>query len=155
MPDDPPFYHAAHTQALVLDVLFIWCKLHPQPGGYRQGMHELLAPIVLVLEQDALARIDAADDDDPVMLEMLDAEYVEHDAYALFERLMLAAASFYRLDDDDDGHQSDMGARPGRPAFIVEKSRSIHERSLRLVDPELADHFNAIEILPQVFLMQV
>ena len=34
------------------DILFIYCKLN-QDVSYRQGMHELLAPLYWVLEHDA------------------------------------------------------------------------------------------------------
>ena len=36
---------------IVTDVLTVWALEHPKPG-YRQGMHELLAPIVFVLDKE-------------------------------------------------------------------------------------------------------
>jgi TBC1 domain family protein 5 len=156
LPDEP-FYHTDRIQTLILDVLFVWCKLHPRAGGYRQGMHELLAPMVLVLEQDSVLRgeveaaaatADGGDvsgaGDTMMLLEMLDADFLEHDAYALFKRLMQAAVEFYQLGDADAG---------GRGGAIVEKSRAIHEYYLKTVDPELSEHFTDIEVLPQIFLM--
>ena len=35
------------------DILFIFCKLNPDVS-YRQGMHELLAPVLWVIERDAI-----------------------------------------------------------------------------------------------------
>jgi len=35
----------------MLDILFIYCKEKPDLG-YRQGMHEILAPIIFVLHAE-------------------------------------------------------------------------------------------------------
>ncbi|KAK3340337.1 RabGAP/TBC [Neurospora tetraspora] len=147
LPDDP-LYHQDSVQAMILDILFLYCKLNPGVGGYRQGMHELLAPIVHVLTQDALDRKKtvAADEEvgPPLMLDMLDSAYVEHDAYTIFSMLMARASAFYEVGSDKTGEQN----------TIVEKSRHIHDELLMQVDPELASHLKEIEILPQIFLIR-
>jgi TBC1 domain family member 5 len=148
LPDEP-FYHEPHVQTMIIDVLFIHCKLNPKAGGYRQGMHELLAPILYVVEADAVERGagDVIADEEVVMVDMLDAAYVEHDAYALFSKVMERAGSFYEV-------TSEAGADVANgSSVIVEKSKYIHERCLMQTDPELASHLKSIEILPQIFLM--
>lgn len=146
LPDEP-FYHEPRIQTMILDVLFIYCKLNPDVGGYRQGMHELLAPMVYVVEQDAINKAEASGDGaaDLTMIEMLDAAFVEHDAFALFSRLMDHAKAFYETGDGTPGGQSS----------IVEKSQYIHEGLLYSVDPDLSTHLTNVEILPQIFLMYV
>ena len=52
MPESVYFRQPA-TQNMMLDVLFVWCKMHPTVG-YRQGMHEILAPLLWVIERDAV-----------------------------------------------------------------------------------------------------
>lgn len=145
LPDDP-LYHQDSVQAMILDILFLYCKLNPGVGGYRQGMHELLAPIVHVLIQDALDRKTMAAEQEvgPFMLDMLDSAYVEHDAYTIFSMLMARASAFYEVGSDANGEQN----------TIVEKSRHIHDELLMQVDPELASHLKEIEILPQIFLIR-
>ncbi|KAH8165050.1 hypothetical protein CIB48_g3204 [Xylaria polymorpha] len=155
LPDEP-FYHQPHIQTLITDVLFIYCKLNPDVGGYRQGMHELLAPIVYVIEQDAIDPGDVSPDasGDLRMVEMLDASFIEHDSFTLFSKVMDSAKAFY-----ETGEPSDNSA--GNAAFsiqstkssIVEKSEYIHEICLYKVDPELSVHLKNIEVLPQVFLI--
>jgi TBC1 domain family member 5 len=151
LPDET-FYHQESTQTLILDILFIYCKLNPDVGGYRQGMHELLAPIVYVVAQDAIDRasidVSAAD---PVMVEMLDSYFVEHDCFALFAKIMEKAKSFYEISTAP----SSLGSvsTTNEQSAIVEMSRDIHEVMLKKVDPELAEHLKSIEILPQIFLM--
>ncbi|KAI1212852.1 RabGAP/TBC [Annulohypoxylon truncatum] len=155
LPDEP-FYHQTHIQMLILDVLFIYCKLNPVISGYRQGMHELLAPIVYVIEQDAVEPTDATSDPsaDPRMLEILDAAFIEHDAFAIFSRVMDQARSFYEVGEPLANSSPAMSDQRSPTSSIVEKSQYIHEVCLYKVDPELSTHLKNIEILPQVFLIR-
>lgn len=50
---------APARQKLLLSVLSLWSDLHPGTG-YRQGMHEVLAPLVLALEKEVAAAARAA-----------------------------------------------------------------------------------------------
>ncbi|KAM5351494.1 hypothetical protein ACJ41O_004217 [Fusarium nematophilum] len=157
LPDEAS-YHQDQTQAMILDILFMYCKLNPERGGYRQGMHELLAPILHAVQQDALEPTtvpsDAALDD--ALIRTLDASFIEHDAFILFSKLMEHAQSFYEVKDS--------AAAPGAPlrptklpeqsSAIVERSKFIHEVCLQKADPELAAHLTNIEILPQIFLIR-
>ena len=47
------YFRQPDTQRMLVDILFIFCKLNPDVS-YRQGMHELLAPILWVVERDAI-----------------------------------------------------------------------------------------------------
>lgn len=136
---------------MMLDILFVYSKLNPDLG-YRQGMHELLAPILWVVERDAVAKptknipVDATDD---VMLHLLDADYIESDSFTLFCSVMQVARSFYEHTDDKPVNgQAEM-------APIVARSQFIHNELLMAADHELAAHLNAIEVLPQIFLTYV
>ncbi|KAK4177063.1 rab-GTPase-TBC domain-containing protein [Triangularia setosa] len=139
LPDDP-FYHQETIQTMILDILFLYCKLNPSAGGYRQGMHELLAPIVHVVAQDSVddKQSSVTDTLDPPIVELLDSSRVEHDAFALFSKVMDRAAAFYEVEQNT----------------IVEKSKYIHEVALLKVDEELASHLRDIEVLPQIFLIR-
>lgn len=150
LPDEP-FYHRPHIRKLILDILFVYCKLNPDVGGYRQGMHELLAPIVLVVGQDAIDPADAASDAsaDVTMIQMLDASFVEHDSFAIFSKVMEPAKSFYQVGGDAPPSFASHASTSG----IVQKSQHIHETCLHRVDPELSSHLKAVEVLPQIFLM--
>jgi TBC1 domain family protein 5 len=147
LPDEP-FYHQEPIQMMIVDILFIYCKLNPTSGGYRQGMHELLAPLVLVTSQDSIDRTTAASEGtvEAYMLELLDMSFVEHDVFALFSRIMSRAQSFYEVGGSSNAGGQDQSA-------IVEKSKHIHDILLMKVDPELANHLRNIEVLPQIFLM--
>lgn len=151
LPDEVN-YHEDYIQTMILDILFVYCKLHPGRGGYRQGMHELLAPMVYVVEQDAIDRAVAEKDTslDFTMFDMLDSSFIEHDAYALFAQVMEQAQSFYELKEPSSTPSSKFQEQS---STIVERSKFIHEVCLDKIDPELAAHLTNIEILPQIFLM--
>lgn len=155
LPDEP-FYHEESTQTMIIDALFVYCKLHPEDGGYRQGMHELLAPIVHVLHQDALDRQKTTPEtpEDEIMIDVLDAAYIEHDAFALFSKVMERAKAFYEVRESTSQSALESASRgQTETSAIVEKSRFIHETCLAKVDPELSRHLKEVEILPQIFLM--
>ena len=137
---------------MIIDILFVYCKLNPSVGGYRQGMHELLAPILHVVEHDAVEAEAEVIESDKLMLQVLDRSFAEHDAFALFSRLMDRAASFYEV-KDTAGSTLSPDVQNSGSSVIVEKSRFIHEVCLNKVDPELSRHLTNIEVLPQIFLM--
>lgn len=138
---DNSFFHEPSTQKMLLDILFVYSKLHPDTG-YRQGMHELLAPILWVVECDAVKSMppDSIEAEDALMLNVLDRRFVEHDAFTLFCAVMQTAKSFYEIGDS--------------ASSIVDRSRRILDDDLGEVDPELAKHLQSIEILPQIFLLR-
>jgi TBC1 domain family protein 5 len=159
MPDNL-YFREPGTQTLLLDILFIFCKLN-QDVGYRQGMHELLAPVLWVISRDALEKptsdesnLDA--NSDGLMDITLDSRFIEHDAFTIFSIMMRSAKSFYEL----GGQVSEAKAVhslgktvPQNRSAIVSRSERIHEDLLARVDPEFANWLKEIEVLPQVFLM--
>lgn len=159
MPDEE-YFRQPETQRMLLDILFVFCKIN-QDVGYRQGMHEVLAPILWVVEQDAITPTKRdqlpGSDADTLMNEVLDPAYVEHDAFTLLSLVMRSAKSFYELGEPDRKSSivsTPAGAPPQQSTSpIVERSRRIHEVYLASLDPELAKHLTDIEILPQIFLM--
>lgn len=155
MPEEP-FFRQPRIQTIMLDVLFIFCRLN-QDVGYRQGMHEILAPILWVVEEDAIDPVmhpkTWSPSTHPIMRQTLDHKFIEHDAFTLFSQIMRSAKPFYELGEPDKrsgpgGGSPEIGASP-----IVERSMRIHETYLACLDPELANHLTVIEVLPQIFLM--
>ncbi|XP_058113579.1 uncharacterized protein LOC131256645 [Magnolia sinica] len=50
-PEHGSYFQASICQAMLRRILLLWCLRHPE-YGYRQGMHELLAPLLYVLHVD-------------------------------------------------------------------------------------------------------
>ncbi|KAG6468066.1 hypothetical protein ZIOFF_072632 [Zingiber officinale] len=50
-PDEESYFQTTTCQTMLRRILLLWCLIHPE-CGYRQGMHELLAPLLYVLNVD-------------------------------------------------------------------------------------------------------
>ena len=147
------YFREPTTQSRLLDILFIFCKLNADIG-YRQGMHEVLAPILWVISRDAidpasLYEQESTDGHAELLREALDNNFVEHDAFTLFCVIMQTVKAFYEMSSNSP--QASAGSQSSSP--IVERSQRIHEVYLRKADPELTQHLTDIEILPQIFVM--
>ena len=146
------YFREPSTQNMLLDILFIYCKLN-RDIGYRQGMHEVLAPILWVISRDAIdpVSVDASHSElDDLAISNLDSSFIEHDAFTLFGAIMQSVKTFYEMGSNNDPNT--LGLLNNSP--IVERSKRIHENYLHHADPELAEHLTAIEILPQIFLIR-
>ncbi|KAF9690980.1 hypothetical protein EKO04_011128 [Ascochyta lentis] len=142
MPDNVYFRQPA-TQNMMLDILFVWCKMHPSIG-YRQGMHEVLAPLLWVVERDAVD-MGAKGSVDQTLAEMLDSTYIEHDTHTLFALIMQTAKSFFApADPTSSSKETPMLARSSR----------IFDVYLPKADPELHAHLTKLDIVPQIFLLR-
>lgn len=148
MPDSVYFRQSA-TQKMLLDTLFIYCKLN-EDVGYRQGMHEILAPVLWVVEADAIDPTQAQAHEDRLFSQVLDSRYIEHDTFTLFGLIMHHAKSFY-APALSDANKSDPTASTDSP--MIERSKRIYNTYLLKADPALYAHLVKQEIVPQIFLM--
>ncbi|KAL2868679.1 GTPase-activating protein GYP6 [Aspergillus lucknowensis] len=144
------FFREPATKAKMVDILFIYSKLNPDLG-YRQGMHELLAPILWVVDRDAIdprstEGLKWTGQDDNLMLQLLDAKYVEHDTFSLFCSVMQNTRVYY-----EHNRQRPVNGQTEAIPIVLQCER-IHNDLLVATDLELADHLQALEILPQIFL---
>ena len=149
------YFREPSTQTILLDILFIYCKLN-RDIGYRQGMHEVLAPVLWVIARDAIdptsfeAGSEKQGAPDSLILASFDPQYIEHDAFTIFGIIMQTVKSFYEMGSTA---QAGTAATPNNSP-IVHRSKRIHEEYLYRADPELAEHLAAIEVLPQIFLIR-
>ncbi|KAF4548834.1 Rab-GTPase-TBC domain-containing protein 6 [Elsinoe fawcettii] len=151
MPDNT-YFRSERTHATMLDILFIFCKLNPDVG-YRQGMHELLAPILWVIECDAIQNGNHGSDDF-MLSQLCDSRFIEHDAFTLFSLVMQNAKHFYeqKAHRRQPSHSKQSSGKLENPIITV--MNRIFDDYLPRLDPELATHLREIELLPQVFLMR-
>ncbi|KAI5287212.1 hypothetical protein KEM54_006158 [Ascosphaera aggregata] len=127
---DNHYFRDPRTKRRMLDILFVYAKMNADIG-YRQGMHEILAPVIWVIDSDSVGAQSETEpwEEDKTLLTTLDSRSLRA----------------WRCGN-------------GKPAVvnyespIVARSRRIHEVMLFRVDYELAEHLAAIEILPQIFL---
>ena len=152
------YFRQPSTQDMLMDILFLWSKLNPDIG-YRQGMHEILAPVLWVVERDAIDPESITKDNETdlpaVSDHIFDSRYLAHDTFAIFSSIMnrlkwsYAPPSSVELEVPPGSPKSLSPAEPP----IVPWARTVIERDLASVDPELAHHLQVIDIPPQLFLM--
>lgn len=143
---DNHFFQEPSTRRRLLDILFIYSKLNPDTG-YRQGMHELLAPVLWVVHQDSIdvklvPETKQEEEGMDFMLNVLDSRYVEHDAFNLFCAIMQTTKSFYEM---GEGRES---------SAIVAQSERIHKELLGVIDPDLSTHLEVVGVVPQIFVIR-
>jgi TBC1 domain family protein 5 len=115
-------------------------------------MHEVLAIILWCIDQDSLADSATRSPKDDIELlanTVLSYDYVEHDAYAVYNILMTHMLSWY------DPAQtvalpSNNGIQPTLVQPIVLKCARIHDM-LRKVDSDLWKRMEELQIEPQIY----
>ncbi|KAH8310586.1 hypothetical protein KR044_002053 [Drosophila immigrans] len=94
------FFRKELIQNAMTNILFYYAREHPYMC-YRQGMHEILAPIIFVIYSDHQSLLHfseiAKTDINETLLNVLDTAYLEADTYSIFSRLMASVESYYRV----------------------------------------------------------
>ncbi|XP_019364227.1 PREDICTED: TBC1 domain family member 5 isoform X3 [Gavialis gangeticus] len=155
------YFQQENVRRILTDVLFCYARENEQLL-YKQGMHELLAPIVFILHCDHQAFLHASEAAQPSeeMKVLLNPEYLEHDAYAMFTHLMETAEHWFSTFEHDSQKEKDAMmtptpfARPqdlGPSIAIVTKVNQIQDHLLKKHDIELYMHLNRLEIAPQIY----
>ena len=144
------YFCQPQTQDILLNILFIWAKLN-EDVSYRQGMHEILAPILWVVERDAVD----SDQHGTLAATVFDSTYVTHDTFTLFSLVM----QYHKLSYAVAPPRSTANSRTKLVAAETEspmigRSMLIMNTMLAKADPELATHLQKADIVPQVFLMR-
>lgn len=115
-------------------------------------MHELLAPILWVVDRDSVERRKGSSNevvdnkDDAQMLDLLDHKFLEHDSFTLFLAVMQTARIYYEHGETRTAN-GDVDVIP-----IVSRCQYLHTEALMIIDHELAEHLQAVDVLPQIFL---
>ncbi|WAR10543.1 TBCD5-like protein [Mya arenaria] len=140
--DEIEFYRSESVRALMIDILFCYSREHPNIS-YKQGMHELLAPMIFVLHCDHQAFLHAS--------EMESLEEVDPDSRAMFSQVMETVEPWYV---SKEVYPTRPFARPQdlNPSnVIVTKLTRIQDYLLKKVDHELHGHLERQEIAPQIY----
>ncbi|KAM9838375.1 TBC1 domain family member 5 [Aulostomus maculatus] len=155
------YFQDEDVRTKLTDILFCYARENEQLL-YKQGMHELLAPIVFVLHCDHQAFLHASETASPSeeMKCLLNPLYLEHDAYALFSQLMETAEPWFSSYEREvrKGKEEMLTsipfARPqdsGPSVAIVTKVNRIQDQLVKKHDVELHMHLNRLEIAPQIY----
>lgn len=145
------------VQTQLLNILFVWAKLNPK-YAYRQGMNELLAPLLLVCTKEATDRNKLRQSRGDVLYQLLDPDYIEHDSYALFCSVMTVMAKYFATAEKKKPEEKkavEAGMFEQAEVLpIVSKCNHVHHTLLAAADPALYAHMERCEIPPQVYLLR-
>jgi TBC1 domain family member 5 len=125
------FYRKENIQEIMIDILFCYAREFPTIC-YRQGMHEILAPLIFVLHCDHqnLGHIQEETEIslDQTLEHVLNPEFLETDSYNLFCRIMHSLELFYRINDmtiTESGQLTNIPDSPDSPKSSSKKSSEI------------------------------
>ncbi|CAF1171736.1 unnamed protein product [Adineta ricciae] len=91
---DIDFFRQKHILDLLLKILYIHSRHNSQSCPYRQGMHEILAVIVYTIHLESQV-INEYPESNEMMKKLYDPQYLAHDAYAIYEKIMDHLQPFY------------------------------------------------------------
>ncbi|KAF0973034.1 hypothetical protein FDP41_008698 [Naegleria fowleri] len=168
-----PFFRTEEIQNLLKRMLFVWSKENTDLS-YRQGMHELLSPILLVVYRDAqnIENYKYLLQENPelnLLMKLLDRNFLEHDTYCLFEKLMTKMREYFIVGESPQGRSLPNISTKGpldsgllmterkmdlyeTPIFKI--SNKIQNNLLEKKDPELHRHLTKMCIEPQIYLIR-
>ncbi|KAK6052017.1 hypothetical protein COOONC_10478, partial [Cooperia oncophora] len=161
------FFQQDHIRRMMCDILLIYAKENPFVS-YKQGMHEILAPVMFVLFSDQQSFFHCletgglkmlSDEDRSILSHVYSPDYLESDSYGMFCEIMLEVTKWY-----EDGSPPATTPRPfsqeSGPFLrvqdvaptnqVMRELIAIGER-LQSVDPVLADHLYSLDIPPQLY----
>ncbi|KAG6820607.1 hypothetical protein H0H93_014523 [Arthromyces matolae] len=162
---DIPFFREPETQAQLTNILFLYSVTNPLVG-YRQGMHEILAPLYYAVEYDSISpREDFTESE---VREVCSRTWVAGDAWALFVSVMRGLTRWYEWREPPPNTNLRTTFNPlathvnlnisDRPlenkpytAPIVEACNHIQSTYLRTTDPALYTHMQSSGIEPQIY----
>lgn len=164
---DIGYFRDPDVQYQLANILFLYSVSVPDIG-YRQGMHELLAPLYHAVDYDSI--VEEIDNVDPQMKEFCSRTYVAADAWALFLAVMKGVSRWYEWREPDNatavGGLSPLmnhvqlnsdGKVDLKPfvAPIVQDCNHLQGTLLRTVDPILWKTLQGTGIEPQIYGMYV
>ncbi|CAF4179786.1 unnamed protein product [Rotaria sp. Silwood2] len=88
------FFRQKHILDLLLYVLYVHSRHYGQTLPYRQGMHEILAVIVHLMYLESIT-VNEYSESNELMKKLYDPEYLAHDSFAIYEKIMEHLQPFY------------------------------------------------------------
>ncbi|KAF9559134.1 RabGAP/TBC [Agrocybe pediades] len=161
---DIAFFRENEVQTELTNILFLYSVSNPAIG-YRQGMHELLAPLYYAVHFDSIAEGEIEDTRYVDLLELCSADHIAADAWALFLSVMEGVSQWYEWREPSEG----AGKSPNTPfpnhvvipngqngfrpyvAPIVQACNHIQSNLLQTCDPILWQHMQKAGIEPQIY----
>jgi len=165
------FYRKEKIQEIMINILFCYAREYPAIC-YRQGMHEVLAPLIFVLHSDHqnLGHIqeETTISLDPILVAVLEPSFMEEDSYHLFCHIMDSLELFYRINDmtitesgqltnippdSPDSPKTSAASKKSSEIEVVHQLNMIRDKILAKQDLHLHNHFLKLDIPLAIFGM--
>ncbi|KAF9227564.1 hypothetical protein BS17DRAFT_793259 [Gyrodon lividus] len=149
---DMGYFRKEDVQHQLTNVLFLYSVMHAELG-YRQGMHELLAPLFYAVDFDSTAESPESSGLDPLFLELCSRSWVAADSWALFSAIMCGISHWYEWREPDRPSSSSRGPMNLKPYIlpIIQTCNVIQGTLLKSVDPVLHDAMQSAGVEPQFY----
>lgn len=158
------FFREKEIQKMMTNILFVYAKEHPNLA-YRQGMHEILAPIVHMLHKERTqscsiqSTLESADCEVSKLLTfVLDKEFIEDDSFGIFDSIMRKIGIWFMSTLESGMERKKTvdldGMQKPNESPIVTKCRYIQENLLKKHDEQLYSALTKNCIEPQLYLLR-
>nr|XP_018917751.1 PREDICTED: TBC1 domain family member 5 [Bemisia tabaci] len=145
------FFRDLKIQEHMLNILFCYARKNPKMC-YRQGMHEILAPILFVLNADTenFFCVRETEELSEIISQLMNPDYLEHDSFCIFSTLMQSIEIYYQT----AGPVSSSGYFPTRIHVstavtenpVITQLNFIKDSILKPIDPDLESHLSELSI---------
>ena len=137
------FFQRAEVRHMMERILLMWSLQHPEPS-YRQGMNELLAIILIALNQDYGLFAPATYPEK--LVNMLNPEHMEADSYSLFCDVMEVMCPYYLPGDAPTTGDGDTA--------LLQAFAHVQFHLLPEVDHVLSTHLKRCDVFPAMYLLR-
>ncbi|KIK16392.1 hypothetical protein PISMIDRAFT_686378 [Pisolithus microcarpus 441] len=149
---DMGYFRSDEVQHQLTNVLFLYSVMHPDIG-YRQGMHELLAPLFYAIDFDSVPEAHEVSETDSLFAEFCSRSWVAADSWALFSAIMQKVSQWYEWREPalpPPAARGPINLKPYVPP-IVEACNRIQGNLLKSVDPTLYEAMQGAGVEPQIY----
>ncbi|KLO18816.1 hypothetical protein SCHPADRAFT_844411 [Schizopora paradoxa] len=159
---DIEYFRNPDVQNQLTTILYLHSSLNPDIG-YRQGMHELLAPVFLAVDYDSITD----NEDERIesdMKEFCSRTWIAADSWALFKIIMAGVSTWYEWREPQPtalpphleaqyrhGPTDNQGDLRPYVAPIVLTCQQLQSQMLKSVDPVLWQAMQKAGIEPQIY----
>eukprot|EP00002_Diphylleia_rotans_P030247 TRINITY_DN6202_c0_g2_i3.p1 TRINITY_DN6202_c0_g2~~TRINITY_DN6202_c0_g2_i3.p1 ORF type:complete len:475 (+),score=97.61 TRINITY_DN6202_c0_g2_i3:52-1476(+) len=156
---DNEFFQQESIQKMLLNILFLHTRENPQVG-YKQGMHELLAPIIYLVDREK--SVCSGEDADP-FVKITDENFVEADSASIFLKLMETCQAWFSVEESKRVITTPKASSAVKAldtqeqevvSIVVRKCQRIHHYHLKSKDPELYAYAESLKIEPQLYALR-
>ncbi|KIM55849.1 hypothetical protein SCLCIDRAFT_90330, partial [Scleroderma citrinum Foug A] len=147
---DMGYFRGEEVQHQLTNVLFLYSVMYPDIG-YRQGMHELLAPLFYAIDFDSVQEGHEISETDSLFTELCSRKWVAADSWALFSAVMRKISLWYEWrEPTSPPTHGPVNLKPYVPP-IVDACNRIQGTLLKSVDPALHEAMQNAGVEPQMY----